>query len=545
MPSGRYSSIAHAGRRFAASLLERRRWPWLAFTLVTLLAIVHVGWICDDAFISARVVDNFLSLRGLRWNPAERVQAFTHPLWLLLMILARFVVHDAYWSLLGLSVLVSALCVGTIASTCDRSEPFFALVAGTLALSKSFVDFSSSGLENPLTHLLVVLLWREVRKPSPSLLQASVWVGLATLNRPDLILLFAPPLWVLIQAQPSRWSTQLRTVLAAFSPLLAWELFSLVYYGSFVPNTAIAKLGVALPRAVLIEHGFAYLVQPIFNDPISLLLLLTGLPLGLLRGARPLRALCAGAALYIVYVVSIGGDFMAGRFLSASVVVAVLALLELMPVPRATFQAALVVVALLLEAVSPTAIWTARLPHSASTEPETFKATCVDGVCDERAFYGPFTQWRNVINAQVRPPHPWALLGASWSKTPKRTRVSGAIGFRGFFAGPDVFVVDYHALSDPLVARLVHNPKLHDWRPGHFKRCVPLGYPEATQVGPAALADAPLRPYYQKIWLVTRGRLWSAERFRAIWQLNTSAARFTGPYTCRPPSLTTEPGPMP
>jgi len=496
------------------------------------LAVVHVAWICDDAFISARVVDNFLSLRGLRWNPAERVQVYTHPLWLLLMIVARSIIHDAYWSLLVLSVLTGASSLVVIVWVSDRPEPFVAAVAGTLALSKSFVEFSTSGLENPLTHLLLVLAWREaLRKTSPSLLKASTFACLAALNRLDLLLLFAPPLLVLAKAQAGSWLKRSKPLLLGFCPLVAWELFSLVYYGSFVPNTAIAKLGTTLSRSALLEHGLAYLLQPTWNDPLSLVLLLAGLPLGLLRGTAPLRAFCAGAALYIGYVVWIGGDFMAGRFLSAPVLVAVLALIDLLPVPRLATQLALGAAALGLACFSLTPIWSAPLPPATIGE-LSVSDTCLDGVCDERAFYGPFSNWRRV-GLGANPTHPWAVLGVQWSQTPDKTRIAGAIGYRGFFAGPQVFIIDYFGLSDPLIARLAPDPKLHPWKPGHGRRCIPLGYPEATRLGPSALADASLREYYASIWLVTRGKLWSLERWRATWKLNTSQSRFGGALTCR------------
>ncbi|MEI9935716.1 MAG: hypothetical protein WDO69_00695 [Pseudomonadota bacterium] len=530
-------SSSHPGLTRAAAKLRQaafgpRRWPWLVFAVVTMLGVIHVAWICDDAFISARVVDNFLSLRGLRWNPPERVQAYTHPLWLLLMIVARWLEHDAYWSLLGLSIVTSALSVGAILWTNQRPEPFLAAVAGTLALSKSFVEFSTSGLENPLTHLLLVLLWwQALRKPSPSVLVASLLACLAALDRLDLLLLFLPPLFALTKAQPGSWVQRSKLLLFGFCPLAAWELFSLVYYGSLVPNTAVAKLGAALPRTVLLGHGLAYLLQPTWNDPLSLVLLLVGLPLGLLRGRGPIRAFCAGAVLYIGYVVWIGGDFMAGRFLSAPVLVAVLTLVELVPVPRVAVQLALGAAALALAQASPTPIWAAPLPP-ARVEDFAVSHTCLEGVCDERAFYGPFSNWRRVEIGE-NPTHPWAVRGLAWSKTPEQTHIAGAIGFRGVFAGPEVFIVDYFGLSDPLIARLAPDPKLHPWKPGHLRRCIPLGYPEATRVGPSALADASLREYYGLIWLVTRGDLWSTERWRAIWKLNTSESRFKGSYTCR------------
>lgn len=43
------------------------------------------SWVGDDAYITFRGVDNFIHGFGLRWNPVERVQAFTSPLWLLFL----------------------------------------------------------------------------------------------------------------------------------------------------------------------------------------------------------------------------------------------------------------------------------------------------------------------------------------------------------------------------------------------------------------------------------------------------------------------------
>jgi arabinofuranosyltransferase len=42
------------------------------------------SWIGDDAFITMRVVDNLSHGYGLVWNTGERVQVFSHPLWLFL-----------------------------------------------------------------------------------------------------------------------------------------------------------------------------------------------------------------------------------------------------------------------------------------------------------------------------------------------------------------------------------------------------------------------------------------------------------------------------
>ena len=60
------------------------------------------AWIQDDAFITLRTVDNFVEGYGLRWNPAERVQSYTHPLWMFLLSGLYFFTREAYFTTLAL-----------------------------------------------------------------------------------------------------------------------------------------------------------------------------------------------------------------------------------------------------------------------------------------------------------------------------------------------------------------------------------------------------------------------------------------------------------
>lgn len=52
---------------------ERGLWVLVATTLGGL--VVWRAWVCDDAYISFRVVDNALHGYGLRWNVDERLRA--------------------------------------------------------------------------------------------------------------------------------------------------------------------------------------------------------------------------------------------------------------------------------------------------------------------------------------------------------------------------------------------------------------------------------------------------------------------------------------
>ena len=83
--------------------------------LYTLLLIPFViillrnAWVVGDAFITFRTVDNFVCGRGLTWNVAERVQSYTHPLWMLIVSLFYFVTREAYFTSLFLSLALAVL----------------------------------------------------------------------------------------------------------------------------------------------------------------------------------------------------------------------------------------------------------------------------------------------------------------------------------------------------------------------------------------------------------------------------------------------------
>lgn len=94
------------------------------------------------------------------------------------------------------------------------------------------------------------------------------------------------------------------------------------------------------------------------------------------------------------------------------------------------------------------------------------------------------------------------------------------VGFVGFFAGPEVFIIDTLGLTDPLLARLPPI-KLTEWRPGHFERTIPAGYYCSVKNNDNCIYDPEIAAYYEKIRMITRGKLWSFERFKTIWEINT------------------------
>jgi len=96
------------------------------------------------------------------------------------------------------------------------------------------------------------------------------------------------------------------------------------------------------------------------------------------------------------------------------------------------------------------------------------------------------------------------------------------IGLSGFYAGPEVHIVDAIGLSDPLLARL---PARFDPEAGagHFGRIVPEGYLATLISGEDRFADRRLGAYYAALLEVVRGDLLSRSRLLAIWAFNTGA----------------------
>jgi arabinofuranosyltransferase len=87
------------------------------------------------------------------FNLGERVQAYTHPLWFLVLSLFLAVSNSIYLAVflasLALSLATAAMVIGRISTS--LLSGVFAMLA--LLCSKAFIDYSTSGLENPLSHL--------------------------------------------------------------------------------------------------------------------------------------------------------------------------------------------------------------------------------------------------------------------------------------------------------------------------------------------------------------------------------------------------------
>jgi arabinofuranosyltransferase len=482
--------------------------------------IVRTAWICDDAYITARTIDHWLQGYGLRWNISERVQTFTHPLWLLVIAAAWRVAGGFYWSSMVISIAFAS-CAAIVMTTMGGASLVGAAALFVLSSSQAFVDFATSGLETPLTYcLLAVFLVRySSGRGSTWVLQTTGIAALAAVNRLDTLVILAPALLhvAVVAWRRARWQ-----FILGLTPLLAWEAFSLVYYGFLVPNTAYAKLATGIPQSALTEQGLAYLQNSWRADPPTLIVIGSAAIAALWTRRVEALTIAAGLVLQLVYIVRVGGDFMSGRFLAPAVLVAVGLLLH----QARTLRERTAVATLLIAAGAfgfPDAAaraWPSRPPPLADTVIDEH------GVADERLVYVRETGLLDAIRRGSAPEHPWALAGRQAAAAGVTAMSRDSVGFFGYGAGPSVQIVDRLGLCDPLLARL---PAEASWRIGHFSRPIPAGYMEMLRGRQDHLADPALNEYYAALSEITRGPLWSRARWAAILTLNTSRIRAPTP----------------
>lgn len=506
-------------------LLRSRYWSLLRFRplevpllLLSVLAfavvLVKTAWLSEDAFITFRTIDNFIHGYGLTWNAGERVQAYTHPLWLFLLTIACWSTGEIVHTSMLLSMTVSLITIMLFVLGVARPAAAATLSVIVLISSKAFMDYSTSGLENPLTHLLLVsffLVYLNRKASIRTLFILSLVAAMGTLNRMDALILFLPPLMhVFIQLRSG--SRRILAGFMGFLPFILWESFALFYYGFPFPNTAYAKLNTGVATFELVSQGFYYLLNSLAFDPITVLVVSLGVIVPFFTRDRNDWFVMAAILLHLLYVVRIGGDFMSGRFLTAPFLVAVILLSRLdfarSKSPLITGFLVVVTVGSLLSANPP-------LLSNARYGTEAKHLTLYRGIADERAFYYQAT---GLLNGR-RHKHGWQVEGEAARLSGTTIVEKRGVGIFGYYAGPQVHIVDLLALAEPLLARLPVEES-GKWRVGHFQRTVPEGYLETLRSSQNKIQDQNLALYYDKLSLVTKGNLFSTERLVEIWNLN-------------------------
>ena len=508
-----------------AKLFSFRFVLFVIFCLFT-LAFINTAWVAEDAFITFRSVDNMLAGYGPVWNIGERVQVYTHPLWYILLVIGNFIVYSPYYVALVLNYLCLLGFLYTYARLVDKNKPDTPiqalLVIIILLFSRAFVDYSSSGLENSLLHILIAGYVYFLVSQDVSLRHKLLWCSLIFsglfLTRPDGILLVLPAsLYLFIRAIREE-PKALLYILLGLLPMIFWEIFSIIYYGSFVPNTALAKVNNGVPLSKNLSKAYEYFKFNLLNDAVTLSIVFLAVLCGLFKRNITLL-LVTGIILQIVYLCYVGADYMLGRFLSSSMVMAIIIMAIIIPSNDKRKTAFMM---MLFAPVALTSVFI-RSPLALTLfSPITYTAPVIDvhGNADERGFYYQYLGLKPVIGPLEGwyQSYRWFYTGSLVYRNPG-IYISCFIGMQPWKGGYQSYWIDPMALSEPFLARLPSHSM--DARTGHYERAFPPGYLKSKISGTNQLENPELHHLYDDVELAVKGDIWARERWGAIWRLNT------------------------
>jgi len=480
-----------------------------------LWAFYVTSWITEDAFISFRVIDNLINGHGPRWNIDERVQVFTHPLWMFLLLPITMLFGDPYWAAIGLSAACLLFFLAVALRILDGINFFSLVILLCFLSSRAFIDFSSSGLENPLTHVLLAVFFLAWKFNKKNYFILFLLFSFLYLNRPDSVIFAAAPLIYLIHSDfctQKKFELRHNLCLAALGliPMVCWLLFSFIYYGAFFPNTAIAKVQNGLSILESAKQTWGLINYSIRNDPGTVAFIAIGVCFGFFD--RKYLSFSFGILLYFIYLFYVGGDYMAGRFLTAPLVVSLLIIGSTIPriiASNRNYKYYALVLALVFLATKAEAHFFLK----------NYDGSYIDenGIADERSFYYQNLGVRPTLLHGTWLRHDFLREGMNLRRQNEKYFIKCNIGMTPYAAGAKYVFIDPLALSDGFIARL---PAAVGGRVGHYERSLPAGYLESRISYKNMMDDPALRRLWDDTHIVFRGEIFTKERFLALFRLN-------------------------
>lgn len=501
-----------------------KSWLYACLGIFLLLIIVFFknAWVCDDAYINFRAIEQFFAGNGPNWNPHQRVQVYTSPMWFWFLAGLRFFSPDHFFNAVVFSfVLLLLLCFVVF-----REKPAFeaTIIFALFVGSNAFMDFSSSGLENILCSLLLVLAYfsmqQSLKNPDNKAIQVKtlLWLSLLPVCRHDLLSISLPLAVVFVfSTYQGKWE-RMRAILWMFLPLAVWSVFSLVYYGALFPNTAYAKLLTGIPRIAMIKQGFHYILVTLQQDPISIFLLFAAIFTGFYVGNRFEKALSVAFLLNTFYILWVGGDFMRGRFFTSALTLAILMLATHCEVVFCKRKRLCVGIAMVY------LVYLIGFPSTPLNTGFNYNNFNLDhGIADERGYYFDVCSLYSYLYSEpgeVFPDFEWSHIGRQIAEKNVAYLENDFNGMLGYWAGTKPIIIDRLALGDPFLARIpVANPA--EWRIGHYKREVPPAYRQSVQTGQNLFPEGSERNLFELLQkAVAEKDLFSTDRFLAILRLN-------------------------
>lgn len=225
---------------------------WLVLILLAAVARFALAWIVtdfvlvDDAYITLRYARNAAEQGTLVYNAGEAVFGVTSPLW-------GFVTSGLMMLFgpgsVGVAVIVLGIALWSLAAfrLCQLVPPHArGLTLAVFLCAPVFIDNQLLGMETPLFVFLGV--YAVGAALAGSMTSAALWTGLLTVARPEGVL-FAPALLYAAASAKGGLQPALRSLVRplplvlVFAPGVFWIAFATTRYGTFLPQSMVAKSG--------------------------------------------------------------------------------------------------------------------------------------------------------------------------------------------------------------------------------------------------------------------------------------------------------------
>jgi hypothetical protein len=215
----------------------------LACAGLVFAALIRYHWhhICDDAFIAFRYADHLVAGAGPVWNTGEAVEGFSSPLWLALLALGRALgaALPAWAGAWGAAFGVLCLIlVHRLALALSGGRVVAAATTAAVCLLHPLYYWAPAGLETTMFAAVVTgVAWALAGTAIWAWAPVAALLGVARPEGPFLAVALPALVWLV----HGRAALRPRWVALAFGPAAAWELFRIIYYGAWLPNTYYAK----------------------------------------------------------------------------------------------------------------------------------------------------------------------------------------------------------------------------------------------------------------------------------------------------------------
>jgi hypothetical protein len=286
--------------------------------LFAILAFALFPYTLDDTYIYLRFARNAAAGRGLSFNPGEPVYGFTSPLWLALLVLAAKAGLDPLIAAKVTGIVLALLAVVVFARLAVRTIPHPGLAAAASFLwagNAWLVRWSVTGMETALAVLLLLSGLLTLARPGR---RRDAWAGglfgALYLTRPETLVIL-PAGVIALRTMERRWREPLRFAASYAAIVAPWLFFAMWYFGSAVPNTAIAKSGLMLSPADALDRlrRIVMIVGAVAGFEGALIVAALASSLVVRRLSLPRLPLALATVLPLVYVAT--GAVIVSRYL--------------------------------------------------------------------------------------------------------------------------------------------------------------------------------------------------------------------------------------